>query len=639
MRAFDLFPIAATLAAAATTPQYEYIVVGSGAGGILASRLAIAGHKTLLIEAGDDQAGNLNVTVPGYQGLVTQDKKIRWDVFVNHYKDQERAKKDPKYVYETGAYEYVTKAESGSIPAGAKPKGILYPRAATLGGCITHNALIWVEPHLSDWDKIQKLTGDAAWNSAKIHRKYLNRLYEWLPVGPASTDVTLGDDAMVQHYAAAAALMGVAPPTEGNTTQALKATLQAVNVNAPTASRDSTQGIYQMPMTQKNGARFAVREFIEATVKAGYPLTVQPDTHVTKIKFSTKKGTKPKAVGVEYRRGKYLYRASPLSGNRKGKAGSVLASKEVIISGGAFNTPQILKLSGIGPAAELKKHKIDVLVDLPGVGTNLQDRYEIPVTVKHTTPFVGLDGCTFDSKPSDLCLKTWLDNTTIKDTSIVHKGGYTSNGVALTMTFNTNTTGSSDIDLIVLGGPINFFGYLPNGGDLTVRDHRYFTWSGLRAHSHNVAGTVTLRSKNPLVQPEVNFNYFDTGTKGGAASKDLAALVKSVRTAREAYQGYDQYSSLGGTAFEEMQPGKDVQSDEDIEEYIKENSWGHHACCTAKMGAKGDKTAVLDSEFRVMGTRGLRVVDASVFPKIPGIFLQAPVMMIAERAADVILGK
>lgn len=106
--------------------EYEYIVVGSGAGGgPLACRLAMAGHRTLLIEAGNDQNRNVNITVPGYQAVVTQDEKLRWDIFVNHYQDQTRAQRDPKYTYETSPYQYHVGPDP---PSGAEPLGILYPR-------------------------------------------------------------------------------------------------------------------------------------------------------------------------------------------------------------------------------------------------------------------------------------------------------------------------------------------------------------------------------------------------------------------------------------------------------------------------------------------------------------------------------
>lgn len=111
----------------AETLEYEYIVVGSGAGGgPLACRLAEAGHKTLLIEAGNDQGASVNYQVPGYQARVTEDPAMRWDVFVNHYQDQERAKRDPKFSYEVSPYEYHVGPDP---PSGAEPLGILYPRA------------------------------------------------------------------------------------------------------------------------------------------------------------------------------------------------------------------------------------------------------------------------------------------------------------------------------------------------------------------------------------------------------------------------------------------------------------------------------------------------------------------------------
>ncbi|KAF2218622.1 hypothetical protein BDZ85DRAFT_79810 [Elsinoe ampelina] len=626
----SLLPLLASAAPVAN--DYEYVIVGSGAGGgPLACRLAMAGKKTLLIEAGDDQVGNVNITVPGYQGVVTQDPKLRWDIFVNHYKDQNRAKRDPKFTYETNPFEFYTSVENKPIPSGAKEKGILYPRAGTLGGCITHNALIWITPHASDWENIRRITGDLTWSALNLGGNILNKVYSWLPTGPTDPTILLGDLPFAQHLAGGAAVMGAGPPLVDAIT-GLTGTLLVDPNSRLNPLRDSTQGFFQIPLTQKSGARYAVRDFIADTVAKGYPLTVKTDTHVTKIRFVQDAG-QPRAVGVDYLEGKHLYRASPLSG-ASGTPGSVDASKEVIISGGAFNTPQILKLSGIGPAAELRKFNIPVVKDLPGVGTNMQDRYEIPVNVKQQRDFSILAGCTFDSSPSDPCLRKWQTSPNI----LAQRGAYATNGLAATMSINSRFADSKDIDLYVFGGPINFVGYFPQWADYAVRDKSFFSWYTLKAHSRNKAGTVELASADPLDTPLINFNYFDTGTTAGAADvKDLNAMIQAVNMSRQALREYGRYSVLGGTPFEEIEPGPDVQTDAQIGQYIKDRAWGHHACCTAPIGASSDPMAVLDSKFRVRGVKGLRVVDASVFPSIPGIFIQAPTMMISEKAADAIL--
>ena len=149
---------------------------------------------------------------------------------------------------------------------------------------------------------------------------------------------------------------------------------------------------------------------------------------------------------------------------------------------------------------------------------------------------------------------------------------------------------------------------------------------------------MQLTSADPLDTPLINFNYFDTGTTdGGADQKDVDALVQATHKSRDALREYGTYGLLGGTDFVEENPGPDVTSDEDLADYVKSHAWGHHACCTNKIGADSDPEAVLDSQFRVKGTEGLRVVDASVFPNIPGIFIQSAIFMVAEKAADVIL--
>ena len=124
----------------------------------------------------------------------------------------------------------------------------------------------------------------------------------------------------------------------------------------------------------------------------------------------------------------------------------------------------------------------------------------------------------------------------------------------------------------------------------------------------------------------------------GADEADLAALVEAVNISRRALGRYHGFGILGGSQFEEEMPGAEVQGNEAIGEYVKENAWGHHASCTVPIGAEGDEMAVLDSKFRVRGVGGLRVVDASVFPKIPGVFIQAPIYIVSEKAAGVVLG-
>jgi len=168
-----------------------------------------------------------------------------------------------------------------------------------------------------------------------------------------------------------------------------------------------------------------------------------------------------------------------------------------------------------------------------------------------------------------------------------------------------------------------------------------WSWYILKAHTRNKAGTIKLTSANPLDQPRIDFNYFDTGTtENGADQKDLSALVGAIGTARDAlsqYYGFANQSSMANETFVEINPGPDVNSTADLEEFVETHAWGHHASCSCPIGADDDPMAVLDSSFRVRGVHNLRVVDASVFPSIPGGFIQAPIFIMAEKAADVIL--
>ena len=344
-------------------------------------------------------------------------------------------------------------------------------------------------------------------------------------------------------------------------------------------------------------------------------MTVQTNTFVTKINFDTTSNP-PRATGVSYLQGSHLYNASPLNTGATGTPGSATANKEIIISGGTFNTVELLKLSGIGPATELQSFNIPVLVNSPGVGANLQDRYEIPVTAVHPDDFSVLNGCTFDMKDHDQCFKTWQSTNT---DLLALRGTYASNGLAAVIAKVSSTSPTGDNDLFIFGAPVNFRGFF-------------------KAHTLNRAGTITLRSSNPLDPPIINFNSFNSGdTAQGQNVTDITSLVEAIKISRGALQHFHDYDLLLSSSFKEVFPGTSVQSDADLEQYIKDNSFGHHACCTAAIGADGDPNAVLDSKFRVRGVQGLRVVDASVFPRIPGIFIQSAVYMISEKAADAIL--
>jgi choline dehydrogenase len=183
-------------------------------------------------------------------------------------------------------------------------------------------------------------------------------------------------------------------------------------------------------------------------------------------------------------------------------------------------------------------------------------------------------------------------------------------------------------DLFVFGLPASFQGYYPGYSKELERHRNTFTWAILKAHTRNRAGTVRLRSADPRDVPEINFRYFDEGND--TEGEDLDAMVSGVRFVRSLLRHVPLHE-------EELVPGPDIGTDDEVRTFVRDNAWGHHASCTCKLGRPDDPTAVLDSSFRVLGTQSLRVVDASVFPRIPGFFVVTPVYMISEKASDVIL--
>ncbi|OAL05349.1 choline dehydrogenase [Phaeosphaeriaceae sp. SRC1lsM3a] len=626
-----------SLATAVDLDGYEYVVVGSGAGGgPLAARLAIAGHKTLLIEAGDDQGANLNYTIPAYSARSSEDPNLAWNFYVRHYADETRQARDFKTSYETpdgGEYTGL------SPPSGSKMKGTLYPRTGTLGGCTAHNALIAVYPHQSDFDNVASITGDDSWSASNM-RKYFSKLennkyllpgaeghgYDgWLGTQYSPIDIVTNDPQLFS-------MVGGAIFALGNITDAVVnvGTLIAGDANADTKARDTTDAVYQIPLSTTEGKRTGSREFVLAVRDAvnengtkRFPLDVRMNCHVTKVTFD-ETTTPPRATGVQFLDGQYLYKASPKSRGATGTPGSATASREVIVAGGTYNSPQLLKLSGVGPKEELEQFDIPVVVDLPGVGTNLQDHYEINVQGKAPSDFSALNGCTFGEGGSDPCVDRW--NAPV----LGNRGIYASPGLGATMFHKSTVAEKDEFDLFVFGGPVNFRGYFPGYAYNATSEHDWFTWAILKAHPRNNAGSVLLQSADPLEVPAITYNYYDTGS--GDYQKDITALTEAVALARDSFKRQV-------VPIDEVLPGADVTSDEAIADYIKDTTWGHHASSTCPIGADNDPMAVLDAKFRVRGTAGLRVVDASVFPRIPGTFTAVSTYMVAEKAADDILAE
>ena len=607
------------------TDTYEYVIIGSGpGGGPLAANLAEAGHTVLILEAGVNKTDTLNQSIPAYFGLNQIDPTQGWFFYVNNFESEKDAILDEKLVWETAeGKKYV----GSDPPTGSRVLGIHYPRAGTLGGCDTHNGGIVVVPPNRDWDSIANLTGDISW-SAKNMRTYYEAIEDNLHVpegtpghgfgGYLGVDVTHAnivstDKQRIANARGTAQAFGKVKRSKSTDWDTIA--LSDINVLSPT--RDSDSDLYQMPFkVNKDGRRSSAAKRLNSAFNNGAPIAVKFDSLASRILFDDDL----RAIGVEYLHGHQLYKADPRV-DTKGEGNPavvrrVYATREVIIAAGAFNSPQLLLLSGVGPAAELEELEIPVKVDLPGVGKNLQDHYEMAVIFRFEEEFSMFKDCRALTD-NDPCLPIWQENGT---------GPYRSTGFDQLAKLTSSTAESNTSDIIIYGGPGNIIGFLPP--ELPAKDIvGAYTHTLLKSNPRNRAGTLTLKSTNPRDVPNIQLRFFTDG-----ADADLQALAEGLEQMREAFKAVPPPY----TPVEEVYPGADLHGEE-LKSYIKSQSFGHHPACTCSIGADDDPRAVLDSAFRVRGTKGLRVVDASAFPNVPGSFPVIAVFMLSEKASEVIL--
>ncbi|MDO6416045.1 GMC family oxidoreductase [Sphingomonas sp. BIUV-7] len=598
----------------------DYIVVGSGAGGgTLAARLAEEGMHVILLEAGGDPRSEVGIDrfpgdydIPAFHPFASEHPAMAWNMFVEHFADATQAARDPK-----------------RVPG----KGVLYPRAGTLGGCTAHNAMIFLTAQACDWDLIAHLSGDPGWGSASMARyqerveacrhrpvwRWLARLgitptghgwRGWLPIEVGKPREALADTKL-RH------LLEVAGIAAARRITGLRASIERLFQGAldPNDRRtNGAEGLCYAPLANDGHRRTGARERVLSVAKR-YPerLRVELNALVTRVLFDADGG----AIGVEYRSGRRLYRAAPNPAVADGALRTLRARREVILSGGAFNTPQLLMLSGIGPRAELERHGITVRVDLPGVGTNLQDRYEVCVQSKLAHTWESLEQVRYEA--DDPVGLMWAQKRT---------GIYISNGAALAFKRKSDPA-LDEADLFIFALLGNFKGYFPGYSKALATGPDVISWAILKARTDNRAGTVRLRSADPRDPPLVQFHYFEEGSDH--AGRDLRAVAQGVAFVREATAPLKRKGLIEG----ELDPGEDIRGPA-LDDWVRDHAWGHHASCSCPIGKLSDG-GVLDGRLRVHGVNRLRIVDASIFPRIPGYFIVSAVYMAAERAADLIL--
>ena len=528
----------------------DYVIVGAGSAGCaIAFRLTEAGHKVTILEFGGDDRSPL----------------IQMPAALSYPMNMER--------YDWGYW-----SEPEPHLAGRK---LACPRGKVIGGSSSINGMVYVRGHAKDFDTWAEM-GASGWSYSDI-LPYYRRLEKLDYAGSEEVENLRG-------------INGPLNITKGKRMNPLtlafeKAGAQAGYQSTPDYNGKQQEGFGPMDQTIKNGLRWSsAKAYLKPAIQSGKCQVIRG--LATKIIIENSQAT-----GVEY-----------TQGNKK----SVLsASKEVIISASAINSPKLLLLSGIGPAAELKSKGITVVANRPGVGKNLQDHLELYIQMA-------------SKKPVSL-YKYWnpIGKAWVGLRWFISKSGPGASNQFESAAFIRSKAGVEypDIQYHFLPLAVRYDGKLP------VKGHGFQAHVGpMRSQSR---GYVTLRSSDPKEPPKIQFNYMSHET-------DWADFRNCIRLTREIFS----QPAFEPFADSEISPGKEVQSDEQLNDFIRDNvESAYHPCGTCKMGDKSDPMSVVDPETRVIGVDKLRVADSSIFPQITNGNLNAPSIMVGEKASDHILGK
>ncbi|CAK5279228.1 unnamed protein product [Mycena citricolor] len=573
---------------------FDYIVVGSGAGGgPLAARLAENGFSVLVVEAGDD-VWKYNTSIPAFWPRATEDPQLEL------------------------AYDVVEYSTPGSRVA-------WYPRSRGIGGSTLHNAMINVIGGTkADFDSVSTMFDDPSWTRTNMQSYYKKIEHNEDLIPPLLTAGDHGFDGWLETsslpYLDLLNHLDILDPQ-------LIALVSALALTAPpildlnSVSGDGSAGLLFPSFTiNSTRERSSVYARLKSVQRVNEPkLQFITDTLATRVLLCqpAASGSQPKAYGVEIAPGAAL----PVAlGNFAGKQNlavqNVYAKREVILSAGVFQSPQLLMLSGIGKTTQLAEFGIDTVVDLPGVGANLQDHDEITIIWNLTQKFKFFDGCTFQSNRStDPCLADWLDSG--------HHNIYSFDPV-LNAFLTTSDPGLSAPNMFTYLSPVCVKGIVPNFAEDAYSHPNALSAIVLLAHPSS-RGSVTLTGPHPQDPLSIHKRHFEA--PGGDA--DIRALVGGL----EAMRKFASSSLISGFIDKEIFPGPNVS----LRDHVLQHVFGHHLCCTNKMGVKDDKMAVLDGDFRVYGVDALRVVDLSSWADVPGFFVTTPTYMISEKAADSIM--